>query len=723
VDFKGLNEKLISSADSVIQEWFPSAKREGNEYKLGSINGEPGKSLSINKNSGVWKDFASGDGGADLISLFAASRGLTQAQAYSQLGGEKTNKPKPRVRKKIPYRYTDEYIIERVEYEDGSKAMYGKYKGKNKHHPVPRPLFKPQGELNGKPILIVEGEKSAIKGAEVLGQYYSVISWPMGTKNVSGANWEEIGSHKKPILIWPDCDDVGYKAASEIAQILIKKGNEVSLLDPKKKPLFKNEDGWDVVDVAQKLRTTEAIIKWAKEVKTELPGLDQIPSLLEKQKKDKKKASSENNLEGNLSVYQDVELQKGKGGVPINNELNCFRILSTIPDFKDMFYYDSFYAANIIRDSRDGLRKIHDTDITNMQLAFQMKAGLVTIKATTVRNSLELFCQTKKSSHPMEWMNSLKWDGTSRISDFFKKYIKSDYPDEYTEAIAKNFFVSAVARIFDPGCKVDNMLVLQSLKQGIYKSTALEVLAGDRWYSAINGKMGSKEFVENMRGYWILEMQELKDFIKASEHEQKAALSTSKDNQRDAYARYTDEKKRQSVLVGSTNDEYYLRDITGNRRVWPMRVVEVDIEALRSDRDQLWAEAVVLYKAGATWWTVPTKVHAQICQSVHLDNLDKDAWEDIIGDYFNERSGLEGYFTVSDVFKHILSLTDASKIKRNDRSRVVSSLKNLDFVKTTCGPDRKSMYVSRSWENRQEPYPFDSPYGTITPKHKLRVDY
>jgi predicted P-loop ATPase len=150
-----------------------------------------------------------------------------------------------------------------------------------------------------------------------------------------------------------------------------------------------------------------------------------------------------------------------------------------------------------------------------------------------------------------------------------------------------------VRRIRQPGCKFDEMLVLEQPMQGTDKSSALAILAvQDDWFTDdLPLNVESQKVIETLRGRWIVEAAELSGMKKADVEHLKAMLSRRIDRARMAYGRLPIEAPRQCIIVGTTNKLEYLRDTTGNRRYWPVQVQLFDLAALRRDRDQLWAEA------------------------------------------------------------------------------------------------------------------------------------
>jgi hypothetical protein len=197
--------------------------------------------------------------------------------------------------------------------------------------------------------------------------------------------------------------------------------------------------------------------------------------------------------------------------------------------------------------------------------------------------------------HPVcDYLDALHWDGRPRVDRWLVAYARAE-DIEYTRAVGALMLIAAVRRIRQPGCKFDEMLVLEQPLQGTDKSSALAILAvHEDWFADdLPLNVESKRVIETLRGRWIIEAAELSGMKKAVVEHLKAMLSRRVDRARMAYGRLPVEAPRQCVLVGTTNKSEYLRDTTGNRRFWPVRVQRFDLEALRRDRDQLWAEAAV----------------------------------------------------------------------------------------------------------------------------------
>lgn len=200
--------------------------------------------------------------------------------------------------------------------------------------------------------------------------------------------------------------------------------------------------------------------------------------------------------------------------------------------------------------------------------------------------------------HPVRgYLNSLCWDGSPRIERLFIDYLGTP-DDSYHRATAMMTLLGAVARVFNPGCKFDYVPVIEG-RQGVRKSTFVKTLAVQEcWFGELEGDFhDTKAMVELMEGSWILELPELQGFSKAEITTVKAFVTRTTDKCRRAFGESVGEFARQSIIIGTTNDKEYLRDTTGGRRFWPIecRVDEIDIERLRTEVHQVWAEAKHLY--------------------------------------------------------------------------------------------------------------------------------
>ena len=275
------------------------------------------------------------------------------------------------------------------------------------------------------------------------------------------------------------------------------------------------------------------------------------------------------------------------------------------------------------------------TDLDDMLATewLAMEYGLM-VKSTTVLEAVSVTA-SKNSFHPVKrYLEGLEWDGTPRLKHWL--YLAMGVKiSQYSEKVAKRWMIGAVARVMKPGAKVDNVLILEGI-QGAGKSTALSILGGE-WFMDTPFTLGDKEAFQMIRGKWIVELGELDAFNKADSTKAKQFFSASTDTFRESYGRRTADVPRQCVFAGTTNQEEYLKDTTGNRRYWPVVVTKVELEALREMRDQLWAEAVFCYQAGEPWWV--SRDEAAVFEVEQDARYTMDAWEHKIRPWLEDYVG------------------------------------------------------------------------------------
>lgn len=245
----------------------------------------------------------------------------------------------------------------------------------------------------------------------------------------------------------------------------------------------------------------------------------------------------------------------------------------------------------------------------------ERKAWFDVREMSNVKFSKDLFGEVLRNIafantfHPLcDWLeaNEAEWDGVGRIDSWLTDYL-GVAPTPFVRAVGAIFLTAAVRRTRDPGCKFDELMVLEG-PQGINKSSAMAALCPvQEWFSEdFTVSMNSKELLETTEGKWIVEAPELSNLQKGEVEHVKHLLSRRFDRARLAYGRTAVERGRQWVAVGTVNDDTYLSDATGNRRFWPVRCGKIDLAAIERDRAQLWAEAAIRERKGG-----PTRLHSE----------------------------------------------------------------------------------------------------------------
>lgn len=286
--------------------------------------------------------------------------------------------------------------------------------------------------------------------------------------------------------------------------------------------------------------------------------------------------------------------------------------------------------------------------------------------------------------HPVvDYLSRLTWDGVPRIETWLAD-TAGVKDSEYFRTISSLVLLAAVRRVRQPGCKFDEMLVIES-EQGLNKSTALASLCPNpEWFSDdLPLNIDAKQIIERTKGKWIIEASDLAGKRRADLEHLKASLSRRVDGPvRMAYARIPVERARQFIIIGTTNDEKYLADPTGARRFWPVKVQRFDIAKLISIREQLWAEAAAKEAAGVS---IRLPEHLWAIASKHQEERhEADAWEEIIRDWLEtiERRGATGQRAVAtDQIWEALGIEVKQRDTRGAR-RIADSMRRLGWMRT-----------------------------------------
>ena len=318
--------------------------------------------------------------------------------------------------------------------------------------------------------------------------------------------------------------------------------------------------------------------------------------------------------------------------------------------------------------------------------------------------------------HPVrEYLDALVWDGTPRLASLLGERwgalstagsaaLRREDPGawlrlgKYLELAGAKWLVGAVARIYRPGCKLDTMLVFEG-GQGDYKSTSIRALFGDEWFSDSKLTIGDKDALAQMQGKWAYEMAEMDAHRKADDTAFKQFITTQVDRVRWHYGKRAEDVPRQCIFVGTTNMSQYGKDETGMRRIWPVEVGHVDLQYLRDNRDQLWAEAVALFRQGVTWLVDKRVFVLEPDDNPELDRpwsewdvfdeqgdarQNVDAWEEPILKFLNDNNKMP-YYTTAQLMGGALVL-DKARWTPLEQKRVGAIMRRLGFRTRKVGP-------------------------------------
>jgi putative DNA primase/helicase len=308
------------------------------------------------------------------------------------------------------------------------------------------------------------------------------------------------------------------------------------------------------------------------------------------------------------------------------------------PRWRDVVAYDEFRETVITTrpppwDSEDAPTSVEpgvwgDADTGRLRAWLARTDGLE-FPLAEVDQGLALAADTRRVHPVREYLDGLVWDGVERLPSWLVTYCGAN-DSLYERGVGVRWPISAVARIFAPGCQVDCVLVLEG-QTGAGKTSAFrELVPVSEWYSDTPLDLANKDALDNLRAVWIYGLDELDSLRKGEVTKVKNFITSRRDHYRPPYAHRARDFLRQNVFGGTTNEDEYLIDRTGNRRFWPVRVApSVDWQGIARDRDQLWAEAVHRYRAGEPWH-VDTAGLRTLCEAQQTERVQQDPWVEMI---------------------------------------------------------------------------------------------
>ena len=329
-----------------------------------------------------------------------------------------------------------------------------------------------------------------------------------------------------------------------------------------------------------------------------------------------------------------------KSGTYAKTINNLVLILSHDPNLKDRIVTDEFAGCGLAVgalpwNAEEKRRRWTDTDDAGALWYMETYYGIPS--KDKLFSALAIVGGWHRINEVRDYLLGLKWDGTKRLDTLFIDYLGAD-DNVYVRAAARKSMAAAVARAVVGGVKYDYMPILVG-PQGIGKSTLLATI-GKGWFSDSLTTFAGKEAAEMLQGTWINEIGELNAMNKSETSAIKQFLSKRKDIYRAAYGRRTEEHPRRCVFFGTSNDQEFLKDYTGNRRFWPIDVGLSDPKKsvfydLPGQVDQIWAEAVMYWRTGEELYlTGETERLAQESQDEHRE---ASGWEGLIIDFLETR--------------------------------------------------------------------------------------
>lgn len=321
-----------------------------------------------------------------------------------------------------------------------------------------------------------------------------------------------------------------------------------------------------------------------------------------------------------------------------------------------------------------------DEHNTELRIRFD-RVGFKSVSKDLMRDCVHHVALKQQFDSAVAWLNTLKWDGVSRVDNFAARYLgAADTP--YTRAVSLYLWTALAGRVIEPGAKADMALILVG-EQGARKSTAVQALApGLEFFAEIDMSAPPADLVRQMRGKLVGELAELQGLRTRELENIKAFIARPKEEWVPKYKEFTSSYPRRIVFVGTSNHDDFLADETGNRRWLPMRITRCDTEAIKRDRNQLWAEGRELFELlGIDHLSAESLGRVE-----HHKFRSHDAWEDVVAKWLGAEdvdgipNAQREYIRNADVMQGALNI-GADRMKKGDEMRLGHVMIHLGFTR------------------------------------------
>lgn len=533
----------------------------------------------------------------------------------------------------------------------------------------PRPLYVPAtllaGDPSAVPVVVVEGEKCAQAGHELLGHEFDFVSWPGGCKTWPQARWAILTG--RTVILWPDAD---------AQRVRLTKAEREAGVDPQSKPLMEahrqpgmqamvglgsllvadhgctvsmvpmqapgvRPDGWDIADAIAEGWTADRVRAHLRAATRFVPPDDAARAKAAAAESTPSRAGAGSGGEGGGAGgpgggdgAADDEARGWRAGL-LKSSTGAIRPVreNVVLALDGMPRPDGAWMPGI--PACDGLIAFNDftNDVVKLKAApWRSPAGtweetdelemgdwltrehwLPSMPRGTLEEAVAMVAKRHRYHPVRAYLDGVRgtWDGTKRLSTWLRRccleedeWDDRDPLQQYLSRVGTWVLMAMCARVLTPGCKFDYMVIFEG-GQGVGKSTLARLLGGD-WFADTGLLLGEKDSYQNLQGIWVYEWGELDSLSKADVTRVKLFISSEKDRFRASFDRRPKDYPRQCIFVGTTNEDHYLVDPTGNRRFWPIRVTRhVDHAWFREQRDQLFAEALSYLEAGERFHPTP----------------------------------------------------------------------------------------------------------------------
>lgn len=356
--------------------------------------------------------------------------------------------------------------------------------------------------------------------------------------------------------------------------------------------------------------------------------------------------------------------------------------------------YDTFRDEIVFsEDGGQGWEQFRDADYVRIRIALE-RAGFKPPPHEIIKHAVLLVAERNKFDSAQIWLGRLTWDGVARIEGFLSTYLGTD-DTLYTRAIGRYLWTALAGRVITPGVKADMAPVLVGT-QGAGKSQAVAAIAPDpMFFTEISFGEKDDDLSRKMRGRLVAELGELRGLHTRELESIKAFITRSHEDWTPKYREFNTVFPRRLVFIGTTNKEEFLADETGNRRWLPVRVGQVDVDAIKRDRLQLWAEGAAMFDQGG----VDYSEAEQLASAVHEEHMMRDAWEPVVRRWLTEPDEFIGdppetrsYLHAHEVLEKALKF-ETRNIKRVEEMRIGTVLRALGYGRKRLQIDGKRNWV------------------------------
>ena len=501
------------------------------------------------------------------------------------------------------------------------------------------------------PVVLVEGEKCALAGHQLLGHEFDFVTWPGGSNAWAKADWRWLQG--RVVYLWPDCDakrqpltkaereegfdplskplkpetlQPGMKAMVAIGSLLAADQACTVLLCPMPKPGAVS-DGWDLADAIAAGWGPEEVRAFVRGAHAFVPPDDAARA---KSISTRALAGAGDGSGGEGSALDVSEawrtflLKSGTGAIKAVRENLVVAIdgvpekgVPGLPELQGVVAFNEFTNDVVkLKDAPWGTPAGVWDEVDELELGHWLthEHWLPSMARGTLEEAVAMVAKRHRFHPVRDELTSLrgKWDRTKRLSTWLRRCCLEDSADaddgsplhKYLARVGTWLLMAVCARVLTPGCKFDYMVIFEG-SQGVGKSTLARLLGGD-FFADTGLVLGDKDSYQNLQGVLVYEWGELDSLNRSEVTKVKQFISSQKDRFRASFDRRPKDYPRQVVFIGTTNEDHYLVDPTGNRRMWPVRVTrQIDIELFRGEREQLFAEALQYFEAGERFHPTP----------------------------------------------------------------------------------------------------------------------